>query len=60
MFKLWIDRTGAVQSFSLGSLEEQHKDLVKVLAYLQRQVSASERIVADTNRIEKKKENQNG
>ena len=49
MFKLWIDRTGAVQSFSLGSLEEQHKDLVKVLKHLQERVTESERIVEDAN-----------
>ncbi|MPM20907.1 hypothetical protein SDC9_67345 [bioreactor metagenome] len=49
MFKLWIDRTGAVQSFSMGSLEEQHKDLVNVLKHLQERVSESERIVDSAN-----------
>ena len=60
MFKLWIDRTGAVRTRTRGSLEQQYKFLVKVLKYLQERVNELERIVADTNRTEKKKENQNG
>ena len=54
MFKLWIDRHGDVQTLSLGSLDEQHDDLVKVLAYLQGSVTASERIVEDSTRYRKK------
>ena len=49
MFKLWIDRKGTVRTRTRGSLEQQHKFLVKVLRYLQERVSESERIVADTN-----------
>ena len=54
MFKLWIDRHGDVQTLSRGSLDEQHDDLVKVLAYLQGRVTASERIVEDSTRYGKK------
>ena len=54
MFKLWIDRYGDVQTFSRGSLDEQHNDLVKVLAYLKGRVTASERIVEDSTRYRKK------
>ena len=49
MFKLWIDRKGTVQTLTRGSLASQHKDLVKVLKYIQERVSESEHIVADTN-----------
>ena len=49
MFKLWIDRKGTVHTLTRGSLASQHKDLVKVLKYLQERVSESERIIADTN-----------
>ena len=49
MFKLWIDRNGTVQTLTRGSLASQHKDLVKVLKYLQERVSESERIVEDAN-----------
>lgn len=55
MFKLWIDRTGAVQTLSRGDLKQQHKDLVKVLKYLQERVSESERIVDEANQTETKK-----
>jgi len=51
MFKLWIDRTGAVQTLSRGSLASQHKDLVKVLKHLQERVSESERIVSEANAV---------
>ena len=49
MFKLWIDRTGAVRTRTRGSLEQQYKFLVKVLKYLQERVSESERIVSESN-----------
>lgn len=49
MFKLWIDRKGTVHTLTRGSLASQHKDIVKVLKYLQERVSESERIIADTN-----------
>ena len=49
MFKLWIDRKGAVRTRTRGSLEQQYKFLLKVLRYLQERVNELERIVDSAN-----------
>jgi len=49
MFKLWIDRKGAVRDRSSGSMAQRHKDMVNVLKHLQERVSESERIVDSAN-----------
>ena len=46
MFKLWIDRKGTVRTRTRGSLEQQYKFLVNVLAYLQERVNELERIIS--------------
>jgi len=47
--KIWIDRKGEVRSFGMGSIEEQHDELVQIMSYLQKQITASERIVDEAN-----------
>ena len=47
--KIWIDRRGEVRSFGMGSIEEQHEELVQIMSYLQKQITASECIVDEAN-----------
>ncbi len=43
--KIWIDRKGNVQSFGVGSIEEQQHELIAIMAYIQRRVDVSETMV---------------
>jgi len=52
--KVWINRKGEVESFGIGSIEEQHADLVKILVYLQRAVTCSEKIAEEVQTVNEK------
>ena len=48
--KIWIDRKGKVQSFGVGSIEEQQNELIAIMAYIQQRVNVSETIVSQVDR----------
>ena len=52
--KVWINRRGEVESFGIGSIKEQHDNLVKILVYLQGAVTASETIAAEVQAMKEK------